>query len=399
MAPIMGYKSPLFGTAGLERTYDRELVGLDELRPGGEMLRKFRPDASDPSDLCLSVDVRLQGLAARLLGDRRGAVVAIEPSTGRILALVSTPTYDPALLSDPATGRELPRDPGPDDAAPLLDRATQGRYVPGSVFKLVTAVAGLESGAIDRDTTFADQPEESRRGFRGRRLPDPGRRRGPCSWTIPWTSIEAMEVSSNIWFAHAGLEAGSEALSSVAARFGFGSAIDFELPTSASQVNGGDGPLDGFADRVELANAAYGQAEVLVTPLQMALVAAAIANGGVMMRPTLVDRLVSENGNEVRIEPRAVGRVMSAEHAAVLQRRDGAGGRGPLRGTVCGRREGVRGDDGRQERHRAARPRTGTAFLVRRLRAGRASRASPSSWSSRTAARGATARCPWAAGS
>ena len=96
MAPITGYKSLLFGTAGLERTYDRQLVGLDQLRPGGELLRKFRSDRLRPDDLHLSVDVRFQELATRLLGDQRGAIVAIEPSTGRILALVSTPGYDPA---------------------------------------------------------------------------------------------------------------------------------------------------------------------------------------------------------------------------------------------------------------------------------------------------------------
>ena len=318
MAPITGYKSSLFGTAGLERTYDRELVGLDQLQPGGEMLRKFRAKATDPADLWLSVDVRFQELATRLLGDQRGAVVAIEPSTGRILALVSTPGYDPALLADPATGRSYLATLDQDEAAPLLDRATQGRYVPGSVFKLVTAAAGLESGAIDSDTTFADQPGQSRRGFRldGFRIRDADR---SVQLDHPLDLDEAMEVSSNIWFAHAGLETGTEAMSSVATRFGFGSAIDFELPTSTSQVNGGDGALNGFADRVELANAAYGQAEVVTTPLQMALVAAAIANDGVLMQPTLVDRLVTEDGNEKRVQPRAIGRVMTAEHAAVLQ--------------------------------------------------------------------------------
>ncbi len=173
MAPITGYKSPLFGTAGLERTYDRELVGLDQLQPGGEMLRKFRAQATDPADLWLSVDVRFQELATRLLGDRRGAVVAIEPSTGRILALVSTPGYDPALLADPATGRSYLATLDQDEAAPLLDRATQGRYVPGSVFKLVTAAAGLESGAIDSDTTFADQPAAVATRLPPRWLPHP----------------------------------------------------------------------------------------------------------------------------------------------------------------------------------------------------------------------------------
>ncbi len=123
-------------------------------------------DPYDPDDLHLSVDVRFQELATRLLGDQRGAVVAIEPSTGRILALVSTPGYDPGRLVDPVTARSYLASLDRDESAPLLDRATQGRYVPGSVFKLVTAAAGLESGAIDTDTTFADQPAESRNGFR-----------------------------------------------------------------------------------------------------------------------------------------------------------------------------------------------------------------------------------------
>ncbi len=318
MAPITGYKSLLFGTAGLERTYDRQLAGLDQLMPGGELLRKFRSDPWDPDDLHLSVDVRFQELATRLLGDQRGAIVAIEPSTGRILALVSTPGYDPGRLVDPVTGRSYLASLDRDESAPLLDRATQGRYVPGSVFKLVTAAAGLESGAIDTDTTFADQPAESRNGFwlDGFRIRDASR---DVQLDHPLDLFEAMEVSSNIWFAHAGLATGAAALSSVAARFGFGSAIDFELPTASSQVSGGDGPMDGFADRVEVANAAYGQAEVLATPLQMALVAAAIANDGVMMAPTLVDRLVSASGDEVRAEPSAIGRVLTSDTATILR--------------------------------------------------------------------------------
>ena len=210
MAPITGYKSVLFGTAGLERTYDRQLVGLDQLQSGGELLRKFRSQPTDPSDLHLSVDVRFQELATRLLGDQRGAIVAIEPSTGRILALVSTPGYDPAELVDPVTGRAYLAGLDRDSDAPLLDRATQGRYVPGSVFKLVTAAAGLESGAIDTATTFADQPTESRRGFRldGFRIRDAPR---DVQLDHPLDLFEALEVSSNIWFAHAGLATGAAA--------------------------------------------------------------------------------------------------------------------------------------------------------------------------------------------
>ncbi len=318
MAPITGYKSLLFGTAGLERTYDRELVGLDQMQPGGELLRKFRSSQTDPTDLHLSVDVRFQELATRLLGDQRGAIVAIEPSTGRILALVSTPGYDPSDLVDPLTGRAYLAGLDKDPDAPLLDRATQGRYVPGSVFKIVTASAGLESGAIDTRTTFADQPAESRRGFLldGFRIRDAAR---DVQLDHPLDLFDALEVSSNIWFAHAGLATGAAALTSIAQRFGFGTAIDFDLPTASSQLNGGDGPLDGFADRVELANASYGQAEVLTTPLQLAMVAATIANGGVMMRPSLVDSLVAQDGSVVDLEPRAIGRELSPQTAATVR--------------------------------------------------------------------------------
>ena len=318
MAPITGYVSTIFGTAGLERTYDRQLTGVARLGAGGDLLRQFRSRASDPADLHLSVDIRLQELAARLLDDQRGAVVAIEPSTGRILALVSTPGYDPQQLADPATATAYLATLDDDPRAPLLDRATQGRYVPGSVFKLVTAAAGLESGAIGSDTAFADQPVESRRGFRldGFRIQDAPR---SVQLDQPLDLFEALEVSSNIWFAHAGLATGSLALLEVATRFGIGSAIAFDLPTASSQLNGGDGPLDGFADQVELANASYGQAEVLTTPLQMALAAAAIANGGVLLRPTLVDRVVSRGGDESQTAPTEIGRVMSATTASTLR--------------------------------------------------------------------------------
>jgi len=309
-APIVGYKSLLFGTSGLERTYDDQLIGLDQLGPGGEMLRKFRPDQSDPSDLELSVDVRLQELAARLLGGDRGAVVAIEPSTGRILALVSNPTFDPNQLVDATTARsyldKLSADPG----SPLLDRATQGRYVPGSVFKMVTAIAALDSGSITPATTFADQPSQYRTGFKvdGFRIRDAPR---TVQTDHPLTLDEATEISSNIYFAHVGLQTGAQAMLDRAARLGFGGALDFELPTASSQLTGGGGPLDGFQDDVELANASFGQGQVLATPLQMALVAASIANGGVLMQPKLVDRLVSQNGDVQTLDPHVLTKAMS----------------------------------------------------------------------------------------
>jgi penicillin-binding protein A len=314
---VVGYRSIIFGSAGLERAYDSELTGLRSLSPGDELLRKFRTDPYDPADLHLSLDLRLQQAAADLLGEDRGAVVAIEPATGRVLAMVSSPTFDPNRIVDPERGsRYVARLRNREDS-PLLNRAAQGLYVPGSVFKIVTAGAGLGSGAIGPSTTYESQPAEYETGFlvEGFRIRDAPR---SVQLDEPLDFLEATEVSSNIWYAHAGLDIGAEALLEWAGRFGFGERIPFDLPTSASQVTRGGGPLAGFRDRVELANAAYGQAQVLVTPLQMALVAAAIANDGVAMRPKLVDEARTQSGQVTRIAPERWRQALSATDARLI---------------------------------------------------------------------------------
>jgi peptidoglycan glycosyltransferase len=316
-APVVGYRSGFFGTAGLEDSYDAQLTGLVSLRPGDELLRKFRDTPYNPSDLYTSLDIQLQRLGTDLLGDQRGAIVAIEPSTGRVLALVSSPTFNPNSIVDLKDGKAYMADLRERDDSPLLNRATQGLYVPGSVFKIVTAIAGLGSGAISGSTTFEDQPAEYDTGFavQGFRIHDFPRR---VQRDHPLDFYEATEISSNIWYAHAGLQTGPDALNDYATRLGFGQRIPFELPTSPSQITGGGGPLSGFRDQVELANAAYGQAEVLVTPLQMALVACAVANDGLLMRPKLVDELRASDGTVTQLGPQAWSQVLDPFDAQVI---------------------------------------------------------------------------------
>ena len=291
--------------------------------------------------------------------DRRGPGACFDPeSTTRRRSRTPRPTDE---------GFDAVRD---NKAQPLLTRATQGRYVPGSVFKIVTAVAGLGSGRVGPDTTFENQAQAEKDGLvvNGFRIREHA---GVPARTLDL--VGATEVSSNIWFALAGLQTGGDKLAEYAAKMGFGSSIPFDLPTAPSQVTNGDGGgPGGFADDTELANASYGQAETFVTPLQMALVAATVANDGELMRPHLVTAMTGEQGTRT-IEPQSMNRVISpadanAITAAMVQAVEGKVGQ-----PVHDRREGPGRHDGRQVRHgRAGRLRR-AALVVHRLRTGRES--------------------------
>ncbi|HEX3427436.1 MAG TPA: penicillin-binding transpeptidase domain-containing protein [Candidatus Limnocylindrales bacterium] len=312
---VIGYASQQFGTAGLERAWNAELTGASNGNPIGDALRKFQRNPYDPQKLTLGISSALQDAAVKGLGSDRGAVVMIDPQTGQILALASTPTYDASAIANPATqaqGFAAARD---NKAQPLLTRATQGRYVPGSVFKVVTAIAGLGSGRITPDTTYPQQPKAEKdgllvSGFRVHEHP------GVPAETFNLTS--ATEWSSNIWYALTGLRTGGDNLASFAARMGFGKRIDFDLPTEPSQVTnpGGSGP-GGFRDQVELANASYGQAATLVTPLQMALVASTVANQGTLMKPHLVISTAGRDGTH-NVAPAELGRVIAPDEASAI---------------------------------------------------------------------------------
>ena len=310
VSQVVGYASTRYGTAGLERAYDAELTGITSGDPRQDLLRKFDPDPTHPASLTTSLSLALQKTAVALLGRDRGAVVMLDPRNGEVLVLASTPTYDANAIADPATADAAFAAARDDPAKPLLPRATQGLYVPGSVFKIVTAAAGLGSGAITPATTFKQQPAAEKTGLLvdGFRIKDGHH---PATGSKALDFVEATEVSCNIYFALTGLAAGGGALTTYADRFGFDAPIPFDLPTAVSQVTNGGGPLPGgFKDDVELANAAYGQGETLVTPLQMALVAAAVANDGVVPKPRLVTAITDDGGAVRAIDPSDLGRVV-----------------------------------------------------------------------------------------
>jgi peptidoglycan glycosyltransferase len=317
VAPVVGYASRVYGTAGLERAYDAELTGIRPPDPIDELLAKFSANRYRPQDLTLSLSLDLQREAVRLLGDNRGAVVMLDPRTGEVLAMASTPTYDNSAIANPDTAKAAFAAVSNDPDKPFLDRPVQGRYVPGSVFKIVTSIAALGSGAITPDTTYARQPPAEKDGLlvSGYRVRDGHH---PFTGSRRLAYPEAVEVSCNIYFALTGLETGGDALTSWAAKVGFGAPIPFDLPTVASQVtNGGGSYGGGFSDDVELANAAYGQGETLATPLQMALVAAAVANRGTLMKPHLVTKLSGVDG-ATTIGPEVWRQVVSPDVAAQI---------------------------------------------------------------------------------
>ena len=176
---VVGYASRMYGTAGLERAYNAELLGLAGADPLGDLPRSSTAPSDRRLGLRLSLDLRLQRAAVKALGNDRGAVVMLDPATGEILALASTPTYDASAIANPATATTTFERLQADDDRPLLPRATLGRYVPGSVFKIVTAIAALDTrgGRAVDDVRGA----AGGRGGRARRRGVPGPRRPPSA--------------------------------------------------------------------------------------------------------------------------------------------------------------------------------------------------------------------------
>ena len=391
LAPMLGYASSVYGTSGLEQAFDAALSGVSSADPVDALLAKFRRDRFHPEDLTLSLSLPLQQAAVRLLGSNRGAVVMLDPRSGEVLVLASTPTFDASGIANPSTARAAFGAAAADPGQPLVDRATQGLYVPGSVFKIVTAVAALGSGAITPSTRYAQQPAAETTGLlvSGFRVHD-GHHLFTGSEELDFA--RAVEVSCNIYFALAGLATGGAELTAWADRLGFGAPIPFDLPTAASQVTGGGGSFGGgFRDDVELANAAYGQAETLVTPLQMALVAATVANDGVLMRPHLVIRR-SGAGGVTLVAPEVWRQVISPDvahqiEAAMLQAVEGPDGRqftagAAVPGIPVAGKSGTAQLDGSAQPHSwfigfapAAQPQIAIAVIVEQ--GGDATRASP----------------------
>ena len=284
-AHATGYYSIVFGRTGLERAANDVLTGTADslfLSRVQDLVTGRQPQGSSVE---LTLDPAVQRAAAAALGGQRGAAVALDPATGAILAMVSSPSFDPNALAAHSTGpvNEAYRALDDDPASPLVNRAIGGdTYPPGSTFKLVDAAAALESGLTPESPLPAPDvlplPASSAeiRNFGG----------ASCGGGGAVSLAEALRISCNTAFAQLGLDLGPDALREQAERFGFGSGLEIPLRVTPSQF-----PED--PDRPQTALSAIGQFDVRATPLQMALVSAAIANGGEQMAPYLVQTVRS----------------------------------------------------------------------------------------------------------
>jgi penicillin-binding protein A len=319
-AHAVGYSTIERSRTGLEETLNDFLTGsnanLDTIID--RTLDKLRGLTQQGNDVVTTLRLSAQRVAAQELEGKCGAAVALEPDTGRVLVLYSSPSYDPNLVETNFKAIERVQG-GCEPAAPLLDRATQGLFIPGSIFKVVTAAAALDSGKVKPSTTFVD------RGYcieYGKKVLNFADQSGPEVFGTV-TFAEALEHSINAVFCEVGKRIGPNLILDYAEKFGFYDEPPIELPSDEVRRSGlyDNGRLfrPENPNQVDPGRLAFGQERLQVTPLQMALVAAAVANGGVIMEPKLVERIVAPDGKVIsRFSPHEWKTAMKPGTAAEL---------------------------------------------------------------------------------
>ncbi len=307
-APVTGYYSYEFGRSGLEQSYNAELTGNADSQFLSRVSSTLSGKQQQGSSVVTTLNAAAQQAAWNALGDQSGAVVAINYKTGAILAMVSKPGYDPNTLasSNLASAQASWKSLNADKSQPMANRATREIYPPGSTFKLVTASAALESGM--KSTSQVDSPSRLL-------LPDATTyltNEDSCGGTRI-TLDHALQVSCNTAFANVGLKLGADKLREQAEKYGFNDPFTGDVSSVASQ-------FPRSLNRPQTALSAIGQFDVAATPLQMAVVAGAIANGGQVMQPYLVQEVRSQSLQvQESTKPKVLRQAVSSTTADQLQ--------------------------------------------------------------------------------
>ncbi|GAE88448.1 peptidoglycan D,D-transpeptidase FtsI family protein [Acetivibrio straminisolvens] len=297
---VIGYSSKVYGKSQIEAAYNKELLGVDDLSQVFGMVSGSNLPTRKGNNLYLTVDHKLQALGGELLNGKKGAVVAMDPKTGEILALVSSPNFDPHAKELEKNWQSMVESPD----APFLCRAVQGLYAPGSTFKILITAAAIENGLENK--VFDDS---------GSIVIDGREIRNSESKAHGKIDLKrALAVSSNVVYAQLGTELGMTKFTDITNRAGFEMGIPFDIPMSKSRF-----PYEKM-DKTDLAEAAIGQGKILVTPLHMAMITAGIANEGVMMEPVLVKSITNSEGKSSKeIKVNRLGRIMEADVAEKIK--------------------------------------------------------------------------------
>lgn len=336
-APVTGYASQTYGTTLIENAEDGILSGTDSMLAPfplwNELTRAQQPGGS----VATTIKASVQEAAYNGLGHRRGAVAAIEPSTGKILALVSSPSYDPGVLSGTGpsvTGAWSRLNASADQ--PMLNRAIRQTYPPGSAFKIVTAAAALDAGVVTDMNADTDTPDPYTLPHTTTVLPNEASGCGNASLAY------AIEVSCNTVMANLGVKVGLSGMDEAAGKFGFNDA-GLRIPSGVARSN-----FDTDMSEDQLALSSIGQFNTSATPLQMAMVSAAVANGGELMYPHLVDETRAKGGRVVsRTGSKSYRRAMDASTAVQLQQMmvdvvtQGTGSNAAIPGATVGGKTGT----------------------------------------------------------
>jgi penicillin-binding protein A len=344
-APVTGYINPVLGAGaatGLEQTENQVLGGTDSSQFLSRLDRIITGQPPRGSNVELSLDPDVQRAAFEALGNLQGAVVAIEPSTGRILALATSPSYDTNSLAvhNTASVEESYTQLVDDPAHPLFNRGIGGDLnPPGSTFKLVVASAALSSGDYTGDSMLPNpaiyqlpQSSSTVRNASG----------GACGPGDEVSLADALRLSCNIPFAELAVELGDEAIRAEAERYGFNQSVEIPLTSTASTY-----PRT-ITDAAQTALSGFGQGQTTATPLQMAMVSAGIANGGVVMNPRMIDSVIAPDLTvEETMESTEFGRALETDAANELARMmvanvsDGAASGARIDGTEVGGKTGT----------------------------------------------------------
>jgi len=339
-APVTGFYSLIYNTSGLERAENDVLAGNDPRLFARRLADLFTGRDPSGGDVVLSLDPKVQQTAMEALDGVTGAVVALDPKTGAILGLASSPTYDPNLLSshDPAGIRAYSAELDGMDPDPRINQATRERYSPGSVFKVIVSAAALENGYTP-DTTV---PAPNLLTLPGTSTTLENYNGESCNGGADQSLIDALTISCNTAFAELGITLGEDKIRSMSEAFGLdGQGFDMPLPVVGSTI--GD-----IANDAQLGISSIGQQDVQITPLQGAMIAAAVANDGTLMRPYLVDQVRAPDLTVIdQTDPQKMSEPISSDVAGELQKmmvsvvEHGTGRKARIDGVTVGGKTGT----------------------------------------------------------